>query len=248
MAENERSSAFEEQSYADQAMGYNELIKESVFKGETPFQVIIEGLTNQFDDYINVEDRTNYVDVFFNQYHDSVNAILTEDADDHPDERKEILDGILNDFIATIGDLFTTRLAIVITPIDEGSSNIDDIESILRALYEFFVIKARDNFITVLSGDINQHLPKNITDNRQFISEVKTLLTNYMPIITTLSVNDFLKIRGEETLIEMNDNNQWSGNFLKKYSPKLYQNETLVADIISQTAIIYDIKEELNNG
>ena len=91
MAENEQVSAFEEQSYADQAMDYNDLIKESVFKGETPFQVIIEGLTEQFDDYINVEDRTNYVDVFFNQYHDSVNAILTEDADDHPEERKEII-------------------------------------------------------------------------------------------------------------------------------------------------------------
>lgn len=248
MAENEQASVFEEQSYADQAMDYNDLIKESVFKGETPFQVIIEGLTEQFDDYINVEDRTNYVDVFFNQYHDSVNAILTEDADDHPEERKEILDGILNEFISTIGNLFTVRLAIVITPIDEGSTNIDDIESILRALYEFFILKARDNFITVLSGDINQHLPRNITDNRQFIAEVKTLLSDYMPIITTFGVNDFLKMRGEETIIEMNDNNQWTGNFLKKYSPKLYQNETLVADIISQTAIIYDIKEELNNG
>lgn len=248
MAENEQISVFDQQSYADQAMDYNELIKESVFKGEVPLQVIIEGITEQFEDYINIEDKTNYVDVFFNQYHDSVNAILTEDNDDHPEERKEILDDILNNFISTIGDLFKVRLSITIIPIDEESFNIDEVESILRALYEFFILKARDNFITVLSGDINLRLQRNITDNRQFIAEVKTLLESYTPIITTITVNDFLKIRGEETIIEMNDNNQWTGNFLMKYSPKLYQNETLAADIITQTAIIYDIKEELSNG
>lgn len=249
MAENvQQESAFEEMSYADQAMDYNDLIQENVFFGEMSLQVIIEGITSQFENYINTEDQTNYVDAFFNQYHQSLNQINTIDSDDHPAERKEVLDGILNEFISTIHSLFQQSLNVTIIPIDDGSTDINDIEVILRKLYEYFILNARKNFITALSGDILKKLPKSFESNKEFISSVNGFLGEYSPIIITMTIEDFLNYTGQDDIIEMISDNKWTGNFLKKYSPKLYQNEDLVSDIISNIAIISDLKEEMNNG
>ena len=242
MAENEIIT----QSYADQAIDYTDLIQESVFQGEYPPETIFEGLREQFENYINTDDHENYVDVFYKQYHESEKVI--EELDDHPEERREVLNGILNDFIVLMRDLFSQRLCITIIPIDNDSTDHDDIESILRQLYEFFILNARNNFIKVISGDVNGKLPSTPMDNKQFIREVNSLLTVYNPIITTMTIDTFLKICGQTEILSMIEDNKWNGNFLKKYSPKLYQNNDLTSDIITNIAIIHDMKEEIKNG
>ena len=138
---------------------------------------------------------------------------------------------------------------LTITSIDDDSDDIEEIESVLRPLYEFFVLNVRNNFIKVISADVNGKLPSTPMDNKMFIKEIRSLLTVYNPIITTLTCETFIKICGEEDILEMfNTTNKWSGNFLKKYSPKLYSNDMLTSDIITNVAIIHNMKEELNNG
>lgn len=234
-------------SYAEQTMDYTDLISESVFIGEYPPETIHEGLQDQFENYLSTDDHVNYVDVFFKQYRESIQTI-ENNPDDHPEERREVLSTILDEFLILIRDLFSQRLNITIILLDDESNNVDDIEVVLRPLYEFFILNARNNFIKVISADVNGKLPSTPMDNKQFIREVNSLLSVYNPIITTIPVDTFLKICGEEDILNMITTNQWTGNFLKKYSPKLYQNDDLVSDIITNIAIIHEIKEELNNG
>lgn len=248
MIENETTYA-DQMSYAEDAIDYNDLIKDTVFKGEYSPEVILEGLHEQFENYINTEDHTNYVDIFFNQYHESYNYIMTEDADDHPEERNEILSNILDKFISEIAEMFDQRLGITITAIESGSTNIDEIEPIICKLYEFFILNARNNFIKAISGNMISKLPKNIEDNREFIRECNSLIMEYNPLIITITVEQFMKYcGGDELIVDNIIDNKWSGNFLKKYSPKLYQNENLTADIITNVAILYDMKGRINNG
>ena len=68
-----------EVSYADIPTDHIGLIQDSVFVGEFPLEVILEGLRNQFSNYIGTDDRTDYVDAFYKQYESSCQVAESEE-------------------------------------------------------------------------------------------------------------------------------------------------------------------------
>ena len=74
-------------------LSFQDVMYERCFIGDTPFKTILESLENQFNDYINLDDKTNYVDLFYDQMKQSYEQI--QDVGIDIDEYKEILDKIL---------------------------------------------------------------------------------------------------------------------------------------------------------
>ena len=227
----------------DEPMEYTELIEHSAFVGEYPFNTIIDGITEQFKNYIGTEDSTNYVDIFYNQLHSSYD-IGNDDEEEHPMEIKSVLDQIKSEFTTRLTALFEQRLAITM---DDRMSE-DDIEYTIRRLYEFFILKAKDNFKRVITKDISSKIKTVISDDREFYNTIDQLLRYYSPLIIAITPMQFLRLAGDETIVEMFDSGQVIGNFLKKYATKLYQYEDFKVEIISNIVMVHDVKEEILNG
>ncbi len=222
---------------------YEEINKDEIFVGEIPFQVILENIEEQFSDYINQEDKVNYIDIFYEELDQSY-ALIKDDEEEHPEEKKEILDNLHQKFLETIGHLFEMRLAIHIRDLEDETNN-SDLRIILRTLYEFFIINARNLFINVISHDILKSLGVGISDDQEFFQKVEELLYLYSPLIINITPVDFLKYGGGEEIQNMYDDGEVIGNFLRKYSPKLYQNEEFKIDLINQITILYQFRQNL---
>ena len=243
----EEESALDNLSSADQPIDYSELVKDSTFIGQYPYETIIEGLEEQFADYINLEDdNTNYVDVFYDQLHASFEAINT-DEEEHPQEKKMVLQNLQDKFIEKMAMLFEQRLTITFVDIDGGMSNYDDIEFVLRRSYEFFILGARNNFLTVMAADIYPKV-KDIENDREYFNTVNDLVDSHSPLITSFGPIEFLKYRNDREMIELFENGKIVGNFLRKYSAKLYNNETFRIDIVNHITAYQQFMGDLNDS
>lgn len=250
-SDSDNESSLIEPSEDNQTIDYTELIKDSAFLGEYPYSVIIEGLEEQFSDYIHLEDdNTNYVDVFYNQLHASYEAIMNDDAEEHPEEKKSVLDSILNRFIDKMADLFNKRLTITFMDIDGGMHNYDDIEYVLKKSYEFFILNAKKNFLNVISANVYPQV-KDIADDKEYFNKVNELVDSFSPLITSFGPIEFLNYIKDEDMIDLFESNKVIGNFLRKYSPKLYQNEEFKIDIINNittySQFLADLQEASNS-
>lgn len=230
----------------DHVRDYTDLIKENAFIGDVPFDSIIDGLTTQFNDYIDMEDTTNYVDVFYDQLHASYDATKDED-EEHSSEIIEILDGKLQVFIDKICDLFEQRLTLTFADVAGESVDHDDLEFLLRRMYEFFILGAKNNFKTVIAFDVLAKAGA-IEDNNKYFSKVQELMFLYSPIITTIGPMEFLRYRNDTEVIEMFENGKVVGNFLRKYSPKFYQNEEFLVEVINHVTMVQHFKTDLINS
>lgn len=243
-------------SSSDEPMDYSQLMTNETFIGDTPYDVIKEGITNQFNDYVAVEDRTNYVDKFYSQLHESYNA-LDDDEEFHVEEKQEILDKIHDEFIQFMYDEFNQRLSLSLMDIENEEHDVNDIEYSIKILYEFFVINARKNFLNAISRHIRSRLTTVIEDDRQYYNTVRNLLTEYSPIIIAngLGPMEFIaycKLEDDDQLpsdvISLFNNSRVNGNFLRRYSPKLYQNEDLEVDIINKITLADALRRDLTDG
>lgn len=239
--DNDYDNEGEENSVVD----YMEFIKQNVFLGEFPFEVILESITEQFNDYMNTEDTTDYVDIFYTQLENSYKA-LKDDEEDHPDEKREILDKINEEFLSKIQELFNMRLTIHISALE--NDDISDDEPIIRKLYEFFILNAKRNFRIVIIKEILPKLGVSITDDNEFFKKIEELLLIYSPLLITVGPQKFLEYLGEDDIIEMYEDGKVNGNFCRKYSPKLYQNEEFKVSLISDIAMKYQFKQDINKG
>lgn len=240
-------SYMDDQSSADETVDYSELIAESAFLGDYPLETIIEGIETQFSDYINMEDKSNYVDIFYDQLHYSYEE-AHKDLE-HPQELKEALDKILDTFIDKINQLFNKRLTISINGIEGEDIDENELEFILRRLYEFFILGARNNFKVVISSDVN-YKTANIKvedDDTAFFNKIDELLSHYSPLILEIGPMEFLKYRGDQEIYELFASGKVNGNFLRKYTPKLYQNEEFRVELINHIILTKEVKEELLN-
>lgn len=228
---------------------YDDIIQDSAYLGTYPINIILEGMEKQFEDYINIEDQTNYVDIFYNQLHLSYNTINDDDGEEHPIELKESLNRIYNEFINKISNLFSDRLLISIIPIEEDNINDPDLEFIIRRLYEFFILDAKNNFKVVIATDIIKKLDPN-KDN--YLDQIQNLLEEYNPLILSITPVDFIKYRGDQEICNLFENGSFNGNFLRKYSPKLYKNDEFRNEIINYITMVHHFKNvnkgEINNG
>lgn len=223
---------------------YSDIIKDAAFIGDVPLESILEGLDEQFNDYINMDDKTNYVDVFYDQLHTSYESVNSSEEELHPNEVIEALDEIQQTFIGKLAELFKTRLTLSFGDLEGEAIDYDDIEFVFRRMYEFFILGARDNFKTVIAADI---VPKvaGIIDDREYFNKVEELVMSHNPLITSIGPMEFLRYRNDVEVIEMFDNGKVVGNFLRKYTPKFYQNEEYRVDVINHITMIQQFKTDL---
>jgi hypothetical protein len=228
----------------DSLSDFSELIKERSFVGVFPLETILEGIRKQFEDYINLEDVTNYVEIFYKQLNDSFNRLRDDDSEEHPQEIKEVLDGYYNTFVDLIKSLFEDRLTIVIRDL-ETEEDDEEVEYVIKRLYEFFILGARRNFKTVISLSIISFMQKEYKDDEIFYQEINDQIDNYSPLISILSPEQFLNYCGDKEIIDIFKNDKASGNFLRKYSPKLYKNDDFLVDIINRITMLHQFKRDM---
>lgn len=216
-------------------------IEPEAFIGEYPFEVIIEGLRNQFANYISTEDETNYVDVFYQQMKASY---AVADEQDLPDDWREGVDKKLDQFLAVMQELFNTKLAITLNELDGSADNNDSVEFTLRTLYDFFILNAKETFQTVITKVVCNNFNTNV-DDRAFYKEIRARLESFSPIILDVRPTQFLKYCKRDDIIEMFEDGRVSGNFLRKYSPRLYKNEEYESHLIAHIQSILDWVKEV---
>ena len=244
---NEQNSSMDEQSYADLPLTYEDTVKNSAYVGAVPISVIMEGLESQFNDYMNIEDRTNYVDVFYEQLRTSYNE-ATNDTETFQEDIIKVLDTIQQTFIQKMGELFDTRLTLTIIDIEEDA-DLDDIEFIIRRLYEFFILGARNNFKVAIANDLKARSKVDISaEPRVYFKALRDAMIDYSPLITTIGPMEFLKYRGDQEIIQFFENGKVVGNFLRKYTPKLYQNEEFEVELINYITMREQVKAEVFNN
>ena len=116
----------EDEEYRDEdyLLGFQDVMYERCFIGDVPFKIILESLETQFNDYINLDDKTNYVDIFYSQLEASYKYI-EEDIGTDVDEYKNMLDRIRQEFYDFISQQFQQRLLITIMELDNDAFNKD---------------------------------------------------------------------------------------------------------------------------
>lgn len=244
-------NGIDEQSMADQSFDYAEIIAHDAFLGDIPFEVIIERIEKQFDDYINMEDDTDYVDIFYMQLHASYTAIDNDDEEEHPMEIREALDKFRQTFTDFLTVQFRERLTITFSAIEAEDIDQDELESCFWEAYKYFILNARRNFTEVISRDVIKRLKVEHLDEDAYFKRCGELMILYSPLISGLTPSEFLEYtegQGGHEISEMYEDGEIVGNFLRKYSPKLYQNEELQVEIINQVMINYQYWEEYLNG
>ena len=225
--------------------------REVVFLGSYPLETIIESIRTQFEDYINLEDKTNYLEIFYTQVIKSYQAIYSDEGNENPQEMIEALENIYDQFMDMMVSQFETRLGIGISGIDEGQISNDDVYYILSRMYEYFILKARNNFkiaiatslITTVRSMMNT---ENIDDT--FFQKLQELLEAYNPLITNIEPLQFITFTGDREVRELFLTDRIVGNFLMKYSPKLYQNEDLAVEIINYVTAYPDLGKEFDTN
>lgn len=250
MAANEElyEDPLNEQSDADQPVSWEERMEQTIFLGDTPFSVILESIENQFQDYINMEDDTNYVDLFYEQLHASYDALEKDEEEEHPEEARDVLDHIRDQFLSKMETLFAQRLTLTIMALDAEAIDEEEAEYVIRKLYEFFILGARENFKSVIAKDVNAKILTLIEDDTKYFETVKDMLTSYSPLVTAIGPMEFLKYQGDQEVYDLFDDGKVTGNFLRKYSPKLYQNEEYEVELINYITMYGQLKEELIHG
>jgi len=237
-----------DQSMAEVPASHMDLVAPTAFIGTVSLENIMEGIENQFTDYIKLEDDTNYVDVFYDQLHASYEAAKGEN-DVFQEDTIEALDTIQQTFIDKMSQLFETRLTLTIADIDGESVDLNDIEFIIRRLYEFFILDAKNNFKVAISHDARKRMVTPPSDHRAYMKQIRELMLDYSPLITTFGSMEFLQYRGDQEIIELFETGKVVGNFLRKYSPKLYQNEEFEVDLINYITMVQQLKQEVyDNG
>ena len=231
---------------SDEPITSSEVIGESVLIGNMSLEAILEGIDTQFDDYIDLKDHHNYVDIFYNQLENSYNAI--DDENEHPSESREILDRIKDKFESTILSLFDHKLAIHLPELDLET---DEVPNIILVVYEAFILNAHDVFMNVITKDILSKIKSFTSDTSsddEWYGAIRDMLDGYSPIVTGITPTMFLKYMDNQQLSEYFDTGKISGNFLRKYSPRLYSHEEFEVELISNITIKKDVKEELSNA
>lgn len=244
-ANNEEESYFTEISASDDTEEYSEMIEGNVFIGEYTYSSIIEGLNSQFDDYIGTDDKNNYAEIFYSQWHDSIETFLTDEEEEHPLEIKEALNRILDKFTSYMYAQFRQKLTLTIMAIDEGETNSEAMEGCIRLLYEYFILDAKKNFKKAISQDIERRI---VWTKGDMTDAIKEFLYDYSGMILVIGPREFLRMTANEDILKLFDDGDITGNFFRRYSPKLYDHPDFESDIIAEIILRHDVKGDFKNA
>lgn len=235
------------QSMSDETADYSDIIRSEAFIGEYPFSVILEGIRDQFEDYVNTEDNTNYVDIFYVQLHNSYSVVKNDKTEEYSNEIIDALDNIHSEFINFMNNIINTRLTISIACIENEEYDYEEIETVFRKIYEFFILNAKRNFKNIITKDVITKMENIIEDDEEYMYAINEYMKSYTPLIVGITPIDFLKYSGDEEIFELFNDGVINGNFLRKYTPKLYQNEELEVDIIDNIIMTQYFRDSISN-
>lgn len=246
----EQYNEYENTTELDEPITTDEVATVNAFLGEIPLEVLLRGIDHQFESYLDLDDTTNYVEIFYQQYDASIANADAED-EEHPAEIKEFLSEVLMRFTNHMLELMDKRLAIHPNVSDDDIPDDDQYRQIFTVVYEGMILNAKKNFTTAITKDIlskiDTQLPKNYTDD-QWYDTIHGMLEGYSPVIVEISPLMFLKYIGNTELISMYEDGILTGNFLRKYSPRLYENEEYEVELVSNITLTKDVKEDLVNA
>jgi len=203
-----------------------------VFIGTYPFTWILDAIREQFTDYVNLNDTTNYVEVFYVQLANSYRTLYNDSSTQFLEEKVAELDRLYEKFCDELADLFQLRLNIGLNGYEEGHIHSDHLRYIFLSIYKRFILQAKSNFKTILISRFSYLLSR----PSEQVSE--SLLDMWNSLITVLTPMEFLASLGEQNLIDLFHSGQIVGNFLQKYSPKLYQNQHFLMEVVN-SALLY---------
>lgn len=216
------------------------LIAEECFLGDCPFDTILTGLDHQFRNYMTTDDTEHYLDVFYTQLEASI-----EDARDQSkfdvDDVLEVLSELEDRFVDHAVKLFETHLNVGLVGYEDGTVDPESCRYILTRAYEYFILNAKRNFTVAISASINDRLtkefgwyPTNGFDDDRRLTRINDLLTTeFNPIITTMTPIDFLRFTGDPDILKLFEEHRLVGNFLLRYTPRLYKHEVYVIELIN---------------
>lgn len=232
-------------SDADQPLDIQMLLSNTTYIGEVPYSTIVEYITSQFENYIGTTDRSDYVDIFYDQLDESYSVI--NDEDEYHDEKRYFLDNLEEQFISFMSTEFENRLGITLAIVEEEEYDQNEIEFIIRETYEYFILKAPFNFTTAIVKDMTPHLTIS-DDNDTLLNEIQSKLMAYSPIITTMTPTEFLNLTDGVEIQAFYEDNMIVGNFLKKYVLKLYQYPEFEVQLINTISLALDQPTETTGG
>ena len=100
-------------------------------------------------------------------------------------------------------------------------------------------MNAPDTFRTVITKDIIHKLRTNNVGEENLDDFINTEMDNYSPLVLTLTPLEFIQLAEDEDLLELFNDSKVVGNFLKKFSPRLYANEEFQIDLVNDIIIEY---------
>ena len=231
----------EELQYFD----YSQLIENDVFIGKYPLQIILESITKQFNDYIKLEDISNYVDIFYDQLHNSYLIYENDESEEHVQEAIQILDRHRQIFTDFMQKIIFRKLTLSIPDLEKEAIAPQDIEFLFRRIYEFFILGAKNNFKTLLTNKISKIIEIDNIPEENYLNIIQDMINNYHDIIEEIVPQIFLEIRNDKEIIEIFENGLVVGNFLRRYSPRFYRNEEFMIDVINHITMTLQFKNEI---
>ena len=118
------------------------IAKQIALVGEYPYDTIKDSIKDQFSNYITNEDMTDYVDIFYNELEKSYDLINDDNSDlvlDNRDLLGDILNGMNDDFISFMKELFYQYMTITFSDIEEEDYDYENIKNELSVAYDFFI-------------------------------------------------------------------------------------------------------------
>lgn len=216
------------------------MTRERAWLGEYTVDSLTELIDGQFSDYIGVEDRNNYVAIFYEQVDTSRRGVYDEEG---KVELNEAIDNIVEEFVAFMMNRFSMRFNIHLTDYESGNFTYGEIRPVVGMLYEFFVINGKRNFIDYFTREIPGTMKLMNVDPADAYKHAEELLDLDTPYIRSTDVKGFLRRVGETELLMMYTSNDLTGNFLTKYSPHLDRHENLRVAILTNASVAYRIMD-----
>ena len=226
------------------------IAKQIALVGEYPYDTIKDSIKDQFSNYIKNEDMTDYVDIFYNELEKSYDLINDDNSDlvlDNRDLLGDVLNGMNDDFISFMKELFYQYMTITFSDIEEEDYDYENIKNELSVAYDFFILNAKNNFKKAISNDILVRIKsETFNSDDEYYKRINELMSLYTPLIAAISPLNYIRYIGDDNMLDLFENGSISGNFLRKYSPKLYQNEEFKIEIITNVTMLYDLGKEYN--
>ena len=217
-------------------VSFQDALRSTVFFSDYDLDVLEEFIEDQFTNYTKGEDTTNYFEDTIQAFKYSEEVIEVE-FDEYTQERRQALTEMYDEFIDFMVLLIEKKLKISIPDYEPERLPKEDLEYIIDEIYKFFILNARKNFRTFITNSVIEELSDElIKDSGEYYNRATEVIQNYFSILPITPEEFLLKLK-QDQLLELYSDGRIAGNFLQKYSPKLYRHDDLLVDILTQIMI-----------